>query len=191
MNSNGFENSSSASSDGRDVTLDDRHPETALLPAKGTGALRRGVHRDEGGVGIWPSSDDTDRTTVEAGIARLLATAGVKWHEIGQVENAANAGWTRAVSWPLDLEEDRYQGDAEEDARKHTASSYRPSTYIFGTALTLLAGCEEAVSVEVTPRSGSEHGIALRYGLTSYFMRSGISASKHVRGEVRGCQNRK
>ena len=64
------------------------------------------------------------------------ATAGVKWHEIGQVENAANAGWTRAVSWPLDLEEDRYQGDAEEDARKHTASSYRPSTYIFGTALT-------------------------------------------------------
>ena len=60
----------------------------------------------------------------------------MKWHEIGQVENAANAGWTRAVSWPLDLEEDRYQGDAEEDARKHTASSYRPSTYIFGTALT-------------------------------------------------------
>ena len=75
-------------------------------------------------------------------VTRLLvpsvtpATAGVKWHEIGQVENAANAGWTRAVSWPLDLEEDRYQGDAEEDARKHTASSYRPSTYIFGTALT-------------------------------------------------------
>ena len=60
----------------------------------------------------------------------------MKWHEIGQVENAENAGWTRAVSWPLDLEEDRYQGDAEEDARKHTASSYRPSTYIFGTALT-------------------------------------------------------
>ena len=60
----------------------------------------------------------------------------MKWHEIGQVENARKRGWTRAVSWPLDLEEDRYQGDAEEDARKHTASSYRPSTYIFGTALT-------------------------------------------------------
>ena len=34
------------------------------------------------------------------------ATAGVKWHEIGQVENAAIAGWTRAVPWPLDREED-------------------------------------------------------------------------------------
>ena len=64
------------------------------------------------------------------------ATADVKWHEIGQVENAANAGWTRAVSWPLSSKKTRYQGDAEEDARKHTASSYRPSTYIFGTALT-------------------------------------------------------
>ena len=35
-----------------------------------------------------------------------VATAGVKWHEIGQVENAAIAGWTRAVPWPLGREED-------------------------------------------------------------------------------------
>ena len=36
----------------------------------------------------------------------MSATAGVKWHEIGQVENAAIAGWTRAVPWPLGREED-------------------------------------------------------------------------------------
>ena len=34
------------------------------------------------------------------------ATAGVKWDEIGQVENAAIAGWTWTVPWPLDREED-------------------------------------------------------------------------------------
>ena len=41
-----------------------------------------------------------------AAVARPGATAGVKWHEIGQAEIAAIAGWTRAVPWPLDREED-------------------------------------------------------------------------------------
>ena len=54
------------------------------------------------------------------------ATVGVKWHEVGQGENAAIAGWTRAVPWPL---------DREKDAWKDTSSSYWPSTSIFGTAL--------------------------------------------------------
>ena len=30
----------------------------------------------------------------------------MKWHEIGQAENAAIAGWTRAVPWALEREED-------------------------------------------------------------------------------------
>ena len=49
--------------------------------------------------------DDDIRWRLEVAVERL-ATAGVKWHEIGQVENAAIAGWTRAVPWPLDREED-------------------------------------------------------------------------------------
>ena len=36
----------------------------------------------------------------------VTATVGVNWHEIGQVENAAIAGWKWTVPWPLDCEED-------------------------------------------------------------------------------------
>ena len=64
------------------------------------------------------------------------ATAGVKWHEIGQAENAAIAGWTRVFLGRWTAKKTRYQRDAEEDAWKDTASSCRPSTCIFGTALT-------------------------------------------------------
>ena len=66
----------------------------------------------------------------------LGATAGVKWHEIGQLENAAITGWTKVVPWPQAAKKTMYQGDAEEDVWKEPASSFRPSTCIFGTALT-------------------------------------------------------
>ena len=40
-------------------------------------------------------------------ITDISAIAGVKWSEIGEAENAAIAGWARAVPWPLDREEDK------------------------------------------------------------------------------------
>ena len=62
----------------------------------------------------------------------------MKWHEIGQAENAAIAGGQGLFLGRWTAKKTRYQRDAEEDAWKDTASSYRPSTCIFGTALTAL-----------------------------------------------------
>ena len=84
---------------------------------------------------VFPSSKSG--TGHVAGVGHFHnATAGVKWHEIGQLENAAITGWTKAVPWPQAAKKTMYQGDAEEDVWKEPASSFRPSTCIFGTALT-------------------------------------------------------
>ena len=67
----------------------------------------------------------------------------MKWHEIGQVENAPIAGGQGLFPGHWTAKKTRYQRDGEEDAWKDTASSYRPSTCIFGTALAESRDCAQ------------------------------------------------
>ena len=101
---------------------------------------------------------------ISASPAEVGATAGVKWHKIGQVENAAIAGGQGLFPGRWAAKKTRYQRDAEEDAWKGTASSYRPSTCIFGTALTV--GRVSAFSLyNGEAAQGHEGSVLLIYGV--------------------------
>ena len=58
---------------------------------------------------------DTISNRTGEGLAKA-ATAGVKWHEIGQAENAAIAGGQGLFLGRWTAKKTRYQRDAEEDA---------------------------------------------------------------------------